>query len=69
MGALAPDKGPPGTSGGRTQHGAIFGEGFLAGLMWGGAELAVDFVLIDVGQELIEEAIGPLELEDLIGSQ
>jgi len=44
-------------------------EGLLACGVRGGAQLAVDFMLVDVGQELIEEAVGPFEFQDIICGQ
>ena len=68
-GLQAPDKGPPRTSRGGTEDGTFFGEGLGFGGMRCGAEFAVDFVLIDVGEELIEQTVGPLEFEDVIGGE
>ena len=53
----------------RAQDGAIFGQGLIAGRQGRGAEFAVDFVGIGVGQQLIEQLVGAVELEDLIGGQ
>ena len=47
-GLLAPDVGPPGTLGGGTDDGAFLVEGLLVGLVWGWAELAVDFMLVSL---------------------
>ena len=58
-GPLAPDKRPPRTRRDRTQDGAFFGEGLCSGGVRGGAEFAMDFVLVDVGQELVEQAVVP----------
>ena len=68
-GMLAPDKGPPGTRRGGTEDGAFFGEGLSFGGVGGGAELAVDFVLVDVREELVKQAVGPFEFKDLVGSE
>jgi hypothetical protein len=35
----------------------------------GGAQFAMDFELVGVGQELVKRAMGPGEFEDLIGGQ
>ena len=66
---LTPDKGPPRTSGSRPQDGAFFGEGLLPGGVWGGAEFPMDFVLIGMGQQLIEQTVGTFEFENAIGGQ
>jgi hypothetical protein len=55
--------------GGGTQDGTFSKEGLRSGGVRSGAEFAVDFVLVDVRQELVEQAVGAFELEDLIGSQ
>jgi hypothetical protein len=68
-GLLAPDKRPPRAGRDGTQDGAFSGEGLRAGGVRGGAEFAMDFVLVDVGQELVEEAVGPFEFKDLVGGQ
>ena len=68
-GLLAPDKRPPRTGRDRTQDGAFFGAGSCSGGVRGGAEFAMDFVLVDMGQELVEEAVGPFEFKDLVGGQ
>lgn len=67
--ALAPDKGPPRTSGRWTQDGAVLGESLLTGGVRGGAQFAVDFVLVDVRQELVEEAVGAFQFQDAVGGQ
>ena len=56
-GLLAPDKRPPRTARGRSQDGAFVGEGFGPGRVRGGAQFAMDFVLVAVGQEAIEQAM------------
>lgn len=68
-GALAPDKGPPGISGHWTQDRALFGERLLPGGVGRGAQLAVDFVLVDAAQELVEEAVGLGEFTAAVGGQ
>jgi hypothetical protein len=50
-GAQAPDEGPPGAGGHGAQDGAAFGEGLLPRGVGRGAQFAVDFVLVGVGQE------------------
>lgn len=67
--ALAPDKGPPGAGGHRAQHGALFGQRLLPCGVRGDPQLAVDFVFVGVGQELVEQVIGAFQLNDLVGRQ
>ena len=69
MGALAPNIGPPGTGGGGAQNRAFFRQGQVASRVRGGAEFAVDFVLVGVGKQLVEQVVGPAEFEDLVGGQ
>lgn len=66
---LAPDKRPPRAGRGWAQSGAFLGEGLLACGVWSHAQFAVDFVLVDVQQELVEQAIGAFQIEDAIGGQ
>ncbi len=66
---LAPDKRPPRASRDWSQDGVLVGEGLLPGGVRGGAQCAVDFVLIDMREELIQEFVGPLEFQDVIGRQ
>ena len=68
-GLLAPDKRPPGTSWGGTQHGAILGNGLLVGGVRSGAQFAVDFVLVGMGEELVQELVGTCKFADLIGGE
>jgi len=66
---LAPDKGPPGASRDGSQNGVFVGEGLLPGGVGSGAQFAVDFVLIDMRQELIQELVGAVEFQDPVGGQ
>ena len=68
-GLLAPDVGPPGTLGGRAQHRAFFGQRLGARGARGEPEFAVDFVGVDVGQELVEQAVGSFQFQDAVGGQ
>src|SRR5512135_87185 len=68
-GLLTPDVGPPGTSGRGTEGGAIFGESLLMGLERGLAEFAVDFMLIGMRDELVEEVVGPGQFDDRVRRQ
>ena len=58
-GLLTPDIGPPGTGGGGTDDRAFFREGVLVGGVGRLAEFAVDFMLVSVRDELVEEVVGP----------
>ena len=68
-GALAPDGGPPGTGGGGAENGSLFGQGLVPSGLRRDAQLAVDFVGVDVRQELVEEAVGSFQFADLVGGQ
>jgi len=68
-GLLAPDKRPPGTRRNGSQDGAFLGDGLGAGRVRGGAEFAMDFVLVGVRQQLVQEVVGSDEFADLIGGQ
>jgi hypothetical protein len=45
------------------------GEGLLLGWQRGLAGFAVDFMLVGVGDELIEQVVGPGQFEDVVGGQ
>jgi hypothetical protein len=45
------------------------GDGLVAGGLWGEAQFAVDFVLVGVSEELVEEVIGLDEQADWVGGQ
>ena len=66
---LAPDVGPPGTVGIGPEDGAFFSVGLWLGLERGLAEFAVNFVLVGVGHQLVEQVIGPNQFHDLVGRQ
>jgi len=66
---LTPDKGPPWAVGGGTQDRAVFGAGLETCGGRSGAEFAVDFMLVDVGQELVEQAVGAFEFQDAVSRQ
>ena len=69
VGLQAPDERPPGAGRGRTEDGSSLGQSLLASGVGGSAQFAVDFVLVDVGQELVEQAVGAVQFEDLVGGQ
>lgn len=66
---LAPDKGPPRASGDGTQDGTLFSESLLFGGVWRGSQFPMDFVLVDVRQQLVQELVGPFKFDDVIGGQ
>ena len=68
-GLLAPDEGPPRAGGDGTQDGAFFPAGLAVCGVRGGGEFAVEFVLVDVGQELVEQAVGRDEFTDAVGGE
>jgi len=68
-GWLAPDVGPPRTVGCGTEDGTFFGEGLLVGGVGCLAEFAVDFVLVGVGDELVEQMVRPDQFNDVVGGQ
>ena len=68
-GLLAPDVGPPRALGSGTDDRAVFGAGLLVGGVGCLAEFAVDFVLVGVGDELVEQLVGPDQFHDLVGGQ
>jgi hypothetical protein len=47
----------------------LFGEGLVVGLERGLAEFAVDFMLVGVGDELVEQVVGPDPFDDLVSGQ
>jgi hypothetical protein len=67
--ALTPDKGPPQAVGDGTQDRAVFGAGLVTCGGWSGAEFTVDLVLVDVGQELVEQTVGVFEFQDAVSRQ
>ena len=56
-GLLAPDVGPPRALRSGADDGAFFCEGLLVGGMGCQAEFAMDFVLVGVGDELVEQMV------------
>jgi hypothetical protein len=64
-GLLAPHVKPPGALGSGADDGAFVGAGLLVGRVRGVPEFAVDFVLVGVEDELVEERIGGGVLGDV----
>ena len=69
FGLLAPNEGPPRTGWNRAQNGMFFGEGLLFGGVRGGSQFPVDFVLVAVWEQLIQEAVGSFQFNDVICGQ
>src|SRR5574340_1411218 len=57
-GLEAPDIRPPRAGWRRAQGGALLGQGLVTGRLWGGAQFAVDFMLIGMREQLLEQGIG-----------
>jgi len=68
-GLLTPDERPPRTSRDGAELGAVFDERLLAGRVRSGLQFAMDFVLVGVGDELVEQVVGPDQFNDGLGSQ
>ena len=68
-GLLAPDVGPPRAVGCWTEDGTFFRERLLLGLERCLPDFAVDFMLVGVGHELVEEVVGPDQFHDVVGGQ
>jgi hypothetical protein len=68
-GLLAPDVGPPRAVGIGLEDGTFFGEGLLVGGVGCLAEFAVDFVLVGVGDELVEQMVRPDQFHDAVSGQ
>jgi len=68
-GLLAPDEGPPGAGRDGADDGVLLGEGLVVGLERGAAEAAVDFVLVGVGDELVEQVVGADQFDDVVGGE
>ena len=64
-GLLAPDVGPPRAFRGGTDHGALLGEGLLMGGVGCLTEFAVEFVLVGVRDELVEQLVGSGQFHDV----
>ena len=68
-GLLTPDEGPPWAGGGGAQDGVFFLQGLLPGGVRGGPQLAVEFVLVGMGEKLVEQVVGPFQFEDAVSGQ
>jgi hypothetical protein len=68
-GLLAPDVGPPWAVGIGTDDGTFFGEGLLLSGPGCLAKFAVDFMLVGVGHELVNQVVGPDQFDDAVSGQ
>ncbi len=68
-GSLTKDIGPPGAGWERTQDRAFFSQSLVACHLGSHAQLAVDLMGIGVGQELVEQAVGSVEVSDVFGGE
>ena len=66
---LAPDVRPPRTSWSWAQNRAFFGQSLVDGGLRGGAQFAVDFMLISMSEQLRQQGVGPTEFAYLVGGQ
>ena len=64
---LAPDVGPPRTSWNWAQDRPFFGQSLVDGGLQGGAQFAVDFMLIGMSEQLRQQGVGTTQFEDLVG--
>lgn len=69
FGAQAPDKGPPGAVERRAQHGALFVEGQIPGLLGLHFEFTVHFVLVAVETQFLDMGIGLVEVGDVFAGE
>jgi len=69
FGLLAPDERPPRAGRNGAQDGMFLFECLFLGGEGGDAQLPVDFVPVDVWQQLVQEVVGPLQLEDAVCRQ
>jgi hypothetical protein len=65
FGLETPNKGPPGARWGGADDGTFLSEGLLVGLVRGLAQFAVDFMLVGVRDQLVEQEVGAVELADV----
>ena len=67
--ALAPDEGPPRAGGHGAQDGVLFPHRLVPCGLGRGAQFPMDLVGVGVGQEQVEQVIGPFQFEDSVGGQ
>ena len=68
-GAQAPDKGPPGAVGFGAQHGTLFLEREVPGLLRSHVEFAVAFVLIAVETQGLDMRVGLVEIGEVLAGE
>ena len=68
-GLLAPDERPPRALGDGADDGALLGEGLLLGRVRRLAQFAMDFMLVGVREQLVEQMIGADQFDDAFGGQ
>jgi len=69
FGLLAPDERPPRAGRNRAQDGMFLLERLFFGGERGGTQLPVDFVLVDVWQQLVQQVVGSLQFDDTVCRQ
>lgn len=67
--AEAPDKAPPGASGNGADLAVTLGERLLVGGVRSGAKLAMDFMMIGVSDEVVDERVGTIDGVDGLGGE
>jgi hypothetical protein len=68
-GLLAPDIGPPRAGWSGAEDGTVLSQGLGECSLWGGAQFAMDLVLIGMEPELVQEAVGSFQVQDVISGQ
>jgi len=68
-GLLAPDIRPPRTLGRGADHGAVFGEGLAVGGVGRLSQFAVDFMLVGMRKELVEQVVGSDQFDEVFGGE
>jgi hypothetical protein len=68
-GLLAKDIRPPGASWDGAQGGAVLLEGEVASCLGGHTQFAMHFMGIGMGQELVQQVIGPFQFDQVFGGK
>jgi hypothetical protein len=68
-GLLAENKWPPGARWRWSQDRAFIAQGLLTGSPGRNPQFSVELVLIDMRQQLIEQSVGVLGIQDVIGGE
>jgi len=69
LGLKTPNIRPPGAGRVGAKHGAIFCQGLSPGGCWSQTQFTMEFIGVDMRQELIQQQVGGLQFSDIIGSQ